>query len=129
MCKHILWVLLPGKRTACKHIDHPCDSFKATFGEGRGFQEHGNLPHSYCNTQQALITLLFQLTKMPQCHGDSGHIHQHYILFKKATLNISLCSQNSVFQIIPGLFLPEYEINSQIGPLRPGLLTLTAANT
>lgn len=40
-------------------------SFNAAFVEGRGFQENAIYLISCCNTQQVLITLLFQLIKMP----------------------------------------------------------------
>lgn len=68
-------VLLFWKSTACKHIDHSCDSYRATLVEGRGFKSMES-PSFPLHHTQVSITFLFQWVKMPQCHSDSGHTHQ-----------------------------------------------------
>lgn len=72
-----------------------------------------------CNTQQVLITLLFQLIRMPLmpqwlwAHLPTL-IFSH--LFKSLPRQCLFVQPQTVFQIGTGSFLPEYEMNSQSWP-------------
>ena len=90
--------------------------FNTEFVEGKGFQENTIYLIPHCNTQQVLITLLFQLIRMPLMpQWLWAHLPTPFSshLFKKPALRVSICSAKTVFQIDTGSFLPEYEMNSQ----------------
>ena len=101
------------------HQSSHCLDFNTEFVEDEGFQENTIYFIPHCNTQQVLITLLFQLIRMPLMpQWLWAHLPTLFSshLFKKPASKVSICSAKTVFQIDTGSFLPEYEMNSQTWP-------------